>query len=204
MSAQASILEEGDLIDDLVGIEPGSLLDAVRARRPAARTHAQASYRALLVPAEAGDVTYAERFAIAAYVAGLHRAPVSIDHYAAGLREHGGPALADAVAQAVTETLAEGPTGRFPPGPLSAEDIAAPDFMLSASVAAALGKRLETALAHAHFLVFHPRDATATRFEPLIAAGWSTDALVTLSQLVSFLTFQIRVVAGLRVLAATP
>jgi uncharacterized protein YciW len=35
-----------------------------------------------------------------------------------------------------------------------------------------------------------------------VAAGWSADGIVTLSQLVSFLAFQVRVVAGLSVLAA--
>ena len=193
-----------DVIDTLAGIAPGSPLDAVRARRPAARTHAQASYDALLLPLAPGDVSHAERFAVAAYVAGLHRAPATVAHYAAGLLEHGGPALAEAVAQAVAQTLAEGPTGRFPPGPLSVEDVPAPVFALSAPVAAALGTRLEAAFAHAHFLVFHPRDASAERFHPLTEAGWTVDALVTLSQLVSFLSFQIRVIAGLRVLAATP
>ncbi len=34
--------------------------------------------------------------------------------------------------------------------------------------------------------------------ERLIAAGWTAPGIVTLSQLVSFLTFQIRVIAGLR------
>jgi uncharacterized protein YciW len=37
----------------------------------------------------------------------------------------------------------------------------------------------------------------------MLDAGWTTDAVVTLSQLVAFLSFQIRVVAGLEVLAAT-
>jgi uncharacterized protein YciW len=32
----------------------------------------------------------------------------------------------------------------------------------------------------------------------MLDAGWSTTAVVTLSQLVSFLAFQIRVVAGLK------
>ena len=36
----------------------------------------------------------------------------------------------------------------------------------------------------------------------MLDAGWTTTDVVTLSQLVSFLAFQIRVVAGLRVLAA--
>lgn len=193
-----------DLIDTLAGIAPGSPLDAVRDGRKVARTHAQASHDVLLLPEDPRGVSYAERFAVAAYVAGLHRAEPTAAHYAAGLAEHGGAALAAAVSQAVAQTLAEGPRGSFPPGPLSAEDTPAPGFALSAPVTEALGPRLAAAFAHAHFLVFHPRDAAAERFAPLTAAGWTTDDIVTLSQLVSFLSFQIRVVAGLRVLAATP
>ena len=195
---------DSDVIDALVGILPGSALDAARARRPAARSHAQASYRALLLPAEPGTVSIAERFAIAAYVAGLHRAAATTDHYATGLAQHGGAALAATVAQAVTETLATGPTGHYPAGSLSVEDTPAPVFALSAPVAAALGPKLAAAFAHAHYLVFHPRDAAPGRFPPLMAAGWTEDGIVTLSQLVSFLAFQIRVVAGFAVLAATP
>lgn len=36
--------------------------------------------------------------------------------------------------------------------------------------------------------------------QALLDAGWSTTEIVTLSQLVAFLSFQIRVVVGLRVL----
>jgi uncharacterized protein YciW len=57
-------------------------------------------------------------------------------------------------------------------------------------------------LQHAHLLVFHPRDASPAALQKLLDAGWSATDIVTLSQLVSFLTFQIRVVAGLRTLAA--
>lgn len=193
-----------DVIDALAGIVPGSALDAARARRPAARAHAQASYRTLLLPTDPGTFSIAERFAVAAYVAGLHRAAATADHYAKGLVQHGGAALAATVAQAVTETLSSGPTGHYPPGPLSAEDTPGPVFALPGPVAAALGPKLAAAFAHAHYLVFHPRDAEAGRFPPLKAAGWTEDGIVTLSQLVSFLAFQIRVVAGFAVLAATP
>ncbi len=55
---------DADVIDTLVGIAPGSALDAIRARRPEARTHAQASYRALFAPEIPGDVTAQERFAV--------------------------------------------------------------------------------------------------------------------------------------------
>jgi CMD domain protein len=189
-----------DTIDILAGIAPGSALDSIRDRRPAARLHAEASHRALLLPEQPGEVSHAERFAVAAYVAALHRAPEAAAHYAVGLREHGGAELAAAVAQAAEETAAEGPRGHFPAGPLSAENT----FALSTGVQLALGARLAAAFAYAHFLVLHPRDASADRFPPLQAAGWSTNAMVTLSQLVAFLAFQIRVATGLRVLAATP
>ena len=53
-------------------------------------------------------------------------------------------------------------------------------------------------------LVFHPRDAAPANLQTLLDAGWSTTDIVTLSQLVAFLAFQIRVVAGLRVLAGRP
>ena len=66
----------------------------------------------------------------------------------------------------------------------------------------ALGPRLVAAFEHVHMLVFHPRDAAAPSLQSLLDAGWTTTEVVTLSQLVAFLSFQIRVVAGLKVLAA--
>ena len=66
----------------------------------------------------------------------------------------------------------------------------------------ALGPRLAAAFEHTHMLVFHPRDAAAPSLQSLLDAGWTTTEVVTLSQLVAFLSFQIRVVAGLKVLAA--
>jgi uncharacterized protein YciW len=51
-------------------------------------------------------------------------------------------------------------------------------------------------------LVLHPRDAAPPSLQALLDAGWSTSDIVTLSQLVSFLSFQIRVVAGLKVMTA--
>ena len=41
-------------------------------------------------------------------------------------------------------------------------------------------------------------DAGFERSQALIDAGWSTTGIVVISQLVAFLSFQIRVVAGLR------
>ena len=81
---------ETDVIDALVGIKPGSPLDSIRARRPQARTHAQATYRALFAPAEPGAVTAQERFAVGGFVAGLHGDAAIAAYFAARLvRERG-------------------------------------------------------------------------------------------------------------------
>ena len=64
--------------------------------------------------------------------------------------------------------------------------------------------RLTAALQHAHLLVFRPRDASAAALQQLLSAGWLTTDIVTLAQLVSFLSFQIRLIVGLRTLVAAP
>ena len=67
-----------------------------------------------------------------------------------------------------------------------------------------LGPRLAAAFEHVHMLVFHPRDAAPASLQALLDGGWSTTDIVTLSQIVAFLSFQIRVVTGLRTLAGRP
>lgn len=64
---------EPDVIDLLAGIPKGSRLDGVRAGRKQARDNAQKSYEALLAPKFPGGVTAEDRYAVAAFVAGLHR-----------------------------------------------------------------------------------------------------------------------------------
>ncbi len=191
-----------DIIDDLVGIAPGSRLDGLRAQRPQARENAQASYEALFAPAEPGGVTLSERFATATFVAGLHERPRVHGFYASGLAQFGGAALSGAVAEAVAAGRTHGPYGAYPTGPLSVEDQDGPDFAVPSPARELLGTRLAAALDHAHRLVFHPRDSSAEALQALLDAGWATTAIVTLSQLVAFLSFQIRVIDGLSVLAA--
>ena len=194
-----------DVIKGLVGIAPGSPLDAIRARRPEARTHAQASYRALFAPAAPGTMSAQERFAVGSFVAGLHDRPAIAAFYAEGLARSGAStALRDAVAAAVKEAAARGPYGRFPKGPLSPEDTPGPAYRAGADARRALGPRLTAAFEHMHLLVFHPRDAAPPALQALLDAGWSTTEIVTLSQIAAFLSFQIRVVAGLTTLAAAP
>lgn len=189
-----------DVIDRLVGIRPGTPLDAIRSRRPEARAQAQASYAALFDPAEPAGIAPAERLAVATFVAALHGAADVAGHYRGRLAALD-PALAGAVDAAATTAAGEGPYGRFPAGPLSAEDEPGPAWLPDAAIASAVGTRLAAAFAHMHLLVFHPRDAAGEHLQALLDAGWSTTDVVTLSQIASFVAFQLRAVAGLRALA---
>jgi CMD domain protein len=194
-----------DVIDTLAGIAPGSHLDGVRrTRRPVAREHAQKSYESLFTPAEFGDFGPLERYAVAVFIAGLHGQDAIKAFYAEKLRSS---AATDATRAALDEEIAaaksQGPYGAFPKGPLSKEDTKGPVHHVANDHLEALGPRLAAALEHVHMLVFHPRDADARSLQSLLDAGWTTTEVVTLSQLVAFLSFQIRVVAGLKVLAAT-
>jgi CMD domain protein len=194
-----------DVIDTLAGIAPGSHLDGVRrTRRPVAREHAQKSYESLFTPAEFGDFGPLERYAVAAFIAGLHGQDAIKAFYAEKLRSS---AATDATRSALDAEIAaaktRGPYGAFPKGPLSKEDTKGPVHRVAQEHLEALGPRLAAALAHVHMLVFHPRDADARSLQSLLDGGWTTTEVVTLSQLVAFLSFQIRVVAGLKVLAAS-
>ncbi len=84
---------------------------------------------------------------------------------------------------------------------MSHENAAGPISRASAATRAELGPRLAAAFEHAHLLVFHPRDADAPALQVLLDSGWTTTGIVTLSQLVAFLAFQVRLVIGLSVLA---
>lgn len=193
-----------DVIDTLAGIAAGSHLDSIRrTRRAVAREHAQKSYDSLFAPADLGGFTPAERFAVAVFVAGVHGQAAIRDFYADKLRNAGAiDATRAAIDAEVGAATTKGPYGAYPKGPLSKEDTAGPIYRVGEKSRAALGPRLVAAFEHVHMLVFHPRDAAAPSLQSMLDAGWTTGQIVTLSQLVAFLSFQIRVVAGLRVLAA--
>ena len=195
---------EADVIDTLAGIAPGSHLDSVRrTRRAVAREHAQKSYDSLFAPADYGDFGPLERFAVAVFVAGLHGQTAIKDFYAAKLRAR--PRPTRRARRSMRRSPRRRPrvrTAPIPKGPLSKEDTQGPVHRVADAHREALGPRLAAAFEHVHMLVFHPRDAAPPSLQAMLDAGWTTDAVVTLSQLVAFLSFQIRVVAGLKVLAA--
>lgn len=194
-----------DVIATLAGLSPGSHLDVLRARREQARMHSEASYHALFEPRDPGGFTLQERFATASLVAGIQGQADVAAFYVSGLTAAGATAaLLASVEAAISDGTAKGPYGHYAPGPLSREDAAGPDFRVAGELRPVLGPHLAAAFEHAHMLVFHPRDAAPAALQVLLDAGWSTTDIVTLSQLVAFLSYQVRVAAGLRVLAATP
>lgn len=190
-----------DIVDRLAGITGGSALDALRRERPETRQNVQASYDALFGAEDETGLPQIERLAVAAFVALLHGDGPATDHYVGLLEaQPGGAALTGPIRRQAERAATHGPYGAYPPGPLSREDVAGPVFNVDATDSARLGARLAAVLEHVHLLVLHPRDAKASALSTLQAVGWSTAAIVTLSQIVAFLSFQIRAAHGLRAL----
>lgn len=197
-------MSSGDVIDRLAGLAAGSPLALLRDRKPVTREQSQKSYRALFEPSETSHVTLQERFALAMFVAGLHEQNDAAAFYTAGLlRTVPAEAFITALSEEVARGRTVGPYGAYPKGPLSAEDVAGPVYAVAEANRSVLGARLTAALAHVHLLVFHPRDASASGLQRLLDSGWSNAGIVTISQLVAFLAFQLRAAAGLRTLAAS-
>jgi len=187
-----------DVIDRLVGIAPGDPLDALREQRPNARANAQASFDALFRSDELSHVGQTERLALAYWTTALSQSPTA-SYYRDLLATEDGTVLA-ALDAALPAAVTEGPYGDFPEGPLTVENVEGLHWEPAPALAEAVGPRLAAALAHTHLLVYRPRDSSADALQTLLDAGWSTTGIVTLSQLVAFLSFQLRVVAGLTVL----
>lgn len=187
-----------DVVDQIVGVTPE--LDALRRRRPVTREQLQASFDALFAPVSTEEVSQAERELIAAFamrLAGDGDAAGTFyaDRALAVDPQRGAVVIAEAVDAAVT-----GPFGSYTEVGLQAESTEGERYTPSAEVSGALGERLAAALVHTHLLVFRPRESSAADIQRLVDAGWSADGIVTLSQLVSFLAFQQRVITGLTAL----
>src|SRR4051794_9481238 len=165
-----------DVISDLAGVTPGSSAAELRAQRPEAMQHAQGSYTALFDPAELVGLSPVERFAIALRVSAIHAATEAADHYRQRLVEAG--ASPEIVAAAALEDAGSGsqPDPEVPP-------------------------RLQSIFRHADLLATHPVDATRDDLQALTDAGLATVEIVVLSQIVAFVSFQVRVVVALQLIA---
>ena len=136
---------EADVIDYLAGIE-GSHLHRVRAERQLAQDNAQ-SHQALLAPRFPSSVTAEERYAVAAFVAGLHRDDRILAFYMDGLEaQNPSRNVVEAIMEEIAHGATDGPYGRYPLGPLTVEDKVGPVHKISEPNRGTLGARLAAAL----------------------------------------------------------
>lgn len=180
-TVQADSIAGGvDVISDLAGVEPGSPLAQLRAERSAATRHAQGSYEALFDLAEPTGLTSVERLAVALRVATIHAATEAAAHYRRRLLDAG----------AAPEVVVAAETA---PGPGAA-----------GQTDGALPTRLDAILRHADLLASRPVEAGPDALQALANTGLSTPEIVTLSQIIAFVSFQVRVIAGLKLLGGVP
>ena len=163
-----------DIIDELAGLD-ASASAALRGHRPDVVASAQASYEALL-PATL-DADPVKNFGLDLRLLVALRASVLEQQEA--LVDHYSARLDDA---ALIDLAVSGPDR-------------------GAGLAASTS--LRTILRHTDRLVLRAASATQSDLHALQAAGLDEASIVVLSQIASFVTFQARVVHGLRVLAAS-
>ncbi|MDN6198787.1 MULTISPECIES: alkylhydroperoxidase domain protein [Corynebacterium] len=172
-----------DIINQLA--QAGPDIEALRAARADARSNAQASFKALLEPENPGPFSYGERYAVAAFSAGVSQSSQAAEFYLDLLADETSPQVVDAVRRAIEHGVSSGPYKHGSFLVFSAADV---------------GERLAAAFDWAHLLIFHPKDASPAAIGHLYSAGWAEDDTVSLSQLVAFLSFQLRVIHALSVL----
>lgn len=132
----------------------------------------QASHDAVLLPRAPGGLSHAERAALAARMARWNRDQALETHYRGLLREAGDSPILVALAS-------------------GAEAVeATPD------------RRLRAITRHVDLVTRAPRDATKDDIAALVAAGLAEPDIVRLAELIAFVNYQVRVIAGLRLLEA--
>lgn len=161
-----------DLVDASVPLAEGSAVHAVRHQRDKVVAATQGSYEALFDPALSGP-PLVERLLAAHAIARSAGSAALQAHYRARL---------DALA------------------PLSAAQQAAADGAPLESLDA--DPRLQAVLAFTRTLTDRPVEGDREALLKLPAAGLATPEAVALAQLIAFVAYQVRVVAGLQALAA--
>ncbi|WP_341992063.1 CMD domain protein [Azorhizobium sp. AG788] len=159
------------IIEALAGVVPGSPLATALAARAQIMGLSQASHDAVLVPRDPGGLSHGERAALAARMAREHGDATLAAHYHGLLRTAGETPVLALLAD--PQTPAQG--GGFDP-------------------------RLAALIRHADLLTRAPRDATRGDIEALKAAGVAEADIVRLAELAAFVNYQVRVIAGLRLL----
>ena len=162
-----------DVFGILAGVEPGSLAARLRERRPNLTRFSQASYESLLEPVIDGSLSRRERELVALRVALL----TPDDGLVAWHRDR---LVARSETASTVSAVAE-----FP------------------AVSPELTSREIALLRHTDLVTQRPVEAGQADIDALRFAGLSTLEIVTLSQLIAFVAYQVRVLATLRAFGAS-
>lgn len=160
------------VIPRIAGITPQSSIAAVLNERATVLDLSERTHGALLAPRDPGGLSVPLRAALAVRVASINHDKALIGHYRGLLDE------------------AEGGS----PGVLTVAD---PDHVPSAESA----PRLAAIVRHADLLAITPQDASKDAIEALQTAGVADADIVRLTQLIGFVTYQVRFATGLRLVS---
>lgn len=163
-----------DRIDLAAGLEPSAAIFTLRRQREKVRTGAAGSHDALLDGALPGSLTRAERLAVCIYAATTSGAASMATHYRSLWTDRDEPELLSALDAA----LADGDLARLP------------------------SARAITLLTYARTLLEKPVHGDKAALEQLAGQGLDVADIVAVSQLLGFLSFQVRLVAGVQAMAA--
>ncbi len=159
-----------DLIDDVVGLQPGQPLHTLRHQRAKVVAATQASYDALFASNLPG-ISLPHRLLVALYACRLSHADKLAAHYLAQLTALG-------------------------------VDVFLVQAIDTAQIKHITDPQLLAALTFTRTLIENPIEGDKAALHQLTAAGLSTPAVVALAQLIAFLSYQLRVVAGLEAMQA--
>lgn len=193
-----------DVLDHALGVTAGDPLDAVRATRAATRENAQRSYDSIFSPTVGNGVSIAERLALAVIISRWHGdTPLSAHYEAEFSRVEPSVDMIAALRDIAAAGRVQGPYGVYREPGLAAESVEGLRFVVPDAARSVVGDELSALVEHVHLLVFRPREASAEALQRLLDEGWTTTDLVCVSQLVAFLSFQIRYATGLAVLRSS-
>ncbi len=170
MSASTSV-QTVDVVNAILGVDEKSAIVALRNQKPSLVTELQEYYDAVFHPNEESTAALS---ASDRYVIAVRSASFT-----------GSEAVANWYADLATEA------GVSTEVLASARDVTIPWSGDS---------KLDTAIRHADLLTTHPVDARPADLQALKDAGFSPAGIVSLSQTVAFVNYQLRLIAGLRAL----
>jgi uncharacterized protein YciW len=172
-------MDQDSTILRLAGVAPGTDLAAALERREEILRLSGAAEKAVLAPAAPGGLSHAERAALACRMALMNADEKLAGHYRGMFEAAGAPGTLAALLDPAAGADAAGANG-------------------------AGDARLRAILRHVDMVTRAPRQATRADIEALKAAGVEEADIVRLSELVAFVNYQARVIAGLRLLGRTP